>query len=372
MKKTEARTGAILTIDLKALVDNWRLLRDRVAPRQCAAVVKADAYGLGMNRVAQALWNAGCKVFFVAQIEEATTLRKRLREAEIHVLNGLLEGTESDFLAQNLIPVLNDIHQIRAWTQFCGQTPRPCDIHLDTGMSRLGLSPEETEQLIADTDLCQALAPSLIMSHLACADSPNHKMNSGQLEEFTTLRQRLDAAGLRAPGSIANSSGIFLGADYHFDLARPGVAIYGVNPTPDNPNPMAQVVRLQAKILQVRTIDTPRAVGYGATHRVWGPSRIATVGVGYADGFLRTISNRGRAFIKDHRAPVVGRISMDLTTLDVTAVPEQLTQPGCMVDLIGPHSTVDDVAQAAGTIGYEILTGLGNRFLRVYSNGPGA
>ncbi|GAB6053467.1 alanine racemase [Magnetospira thiophila] len=372
MGKADARANAILTIDLRALADNWRLLRDRVAPADCGAVVKADAYGLGIGPVSKALWEAGCRRFFVAQIDEALTLRKRLPEAEIHVLNGLLPGTAAEFHARNLIPVLNDLGQIEAWRKHVGDPPLPCDIHIDTGMSRLGLPADELQRLIEAPTLARGLKPRLIMSHLACADSPNHRLNAAQQEEFTSARKRLAQAGLSGDGSLANSSGIFLGPAFHFQTVRPGVALYGVNPTPDDPNPMAQVVRLQGKILQVRTIDTPRTVGYGATHRVWGPSRIATVGVGYADGFLRTIGNKGTAYIEDHRAPVVGRISMDLTTLDVTAIPVSLSEPGCLVDLIGPHNPVDSLATAAGTVGYEILTGLGTRYHRVYLEGASA
>ena len=201
--------------------------------------------------------------------------------------------------------------------------------------------------------------------HLACGDEPDHPLNRQQRDTFAAALARLPAA----PASLAASSGIFLGPDYHFDLVRPGVCLYGVNPQPGHPNPMAPVLQLQAKILQIRDVDTPQTVGYGATHRFAGPTRVATVAAGYADGYPRSLSGRGTAHFRDISVPVVGRVSMDLITLDVTRAPE--ARPGEMVDLIGPHHDVDALAAEAGTIGYEILTSLGRRYLRHYVNGGG-
>ena len=357
-------SGAVLTIDLDAIRANWRRLRDRLGATGCAAVVKADAYGLGVERVAPALADVGCRVFFVAHLDEGIQLRKLLPGAEIHVLNGLLPGSAGEFAAHGLIPVLNSLGNIDEWREFGrkdGDAPR-ADLHIDTGMARLGLPPSEVQILRESPDRLEGVKLRYLMSHLACADEPDHKLNQQQLSGL-----RAAQAGLPAlPVSFANSSGIFLGPDYHLDLARPGIALYGGNPAPGQPNPMEQVVRLQGKILQLRDVDTPQTVGYGASHRVAGRGRIATIAVGYADGYLRSLSNAGSGYLGDQRAPVVGRVSMDLITLDVTAIPRERCVPGAPVDLIGPHTPIDSVAAAAGTIGYEILTSLGSRYRRVY------
>jgi alanine racemase len=363
-----ARAGAILTIDLDAVADNYRRLCEKLDGAACAAVVKADAYGLGMARVAPALARAGAQTFFVAQLDEAIALRGMLPvEVEIFVLNGLAAGPATEFRAQRVHPVLNSLGEIDAWSAAAREagTGLPAAVHIDTGMSRLGLPADEVAALASDHGRLAGIDLRYLVSHLACADTPEHPLNAEQLAAFKDVRARLPGA----PASFANSSGIFLGAQYHFDLARPGVALYGVNPTPGKPNPMRQVVRLQGRILQLREIDPPRSVGYGATHRAAGSTRIATVAVGYADGYLRSLSNRGSAWLGDRRVPVVGRVSMDLITLDVTGVSAEATRPGALVDLIGPSLSADEVAEAAGTIGYEILTSLGRRYRRLYLGG---
>ncbi len=360
----EPTAYAVLDIDLDALVGNWRSLRDRLPQGAiCAGVVKADAYGLGMAKVAAALAAAGCRLFFVAQLGEAVALRHLLPDAEIAVLNGLLPGEAAAFAAHRLIPVLNDLGQIAAWRGTGGGLP--AIIHVDTGMARLGLPPGELARLAADPSLLAGLSLRAVMSHLACADEPSHPHNARQLAAFGAARAELPAA----PASLANSSGIFLGPAYHFDIARPGAAVYGVNPLPGRPNPMAQVVRLKGKILQTRDIDRGEFVGYGSTHRREGPGRIATVAVGYADGWLRSLSNRGSVAIAGQRVPLAGRISMDLMTIDVTALDPQAASPGNFAELIGPGHDIDAVAAEAGTIGYEILTALGSRYRRVYRGG---
>lgn len=371
---TNPFAAAVLTVDLGAVAANWRWLRDRVAGAACAAVVKADAYGLGAAKVGPALAAAGCKVFFVANADEGVALRAALNdgwpEAEIHVLGGLPAEAREAFVEHRLIATLNSLHDIDQWLS-CPSAqgkPPPANLHVDTGMCRLGLPPEELASLLASPARLAGLSLHSLISHLACADTPDHPLNQAQLERFRAARARLPAP--RA--SLANSSGILLGAAYHFDLVRPGSALYGINPTPGRPNPMAQVISLQGKILQVRNVDTPQTVGYGATHRCAGPTRLATVGVGYADGYPRSLSNSGHAYIGDVRVPIVGRVSMDLITLDVTAAAEPLSRPGMTVELIGPHHSVDTVAEAAGTIGYEILTSLGSRYRRVYRQGPAA
>lgn len=367
------RAGGVLRIDLSAITGNYRLLQGKLsAAASCGAVVKADAYGLGMTRVAPALAAAGCRDFFVALLDEAIALRAVLPDVDIHVFAGATAATAGEFIRHRLIPVLNHLGQI---ADFAGEARREqrrlaADIHLDTGMNRLGLPEAEVAALAADASLLDGLELRTVMSHLACADEPDHPLNGQQRDRFIAARARIKGfAGVRA--SLANSGGIFLGTGYHFDLARPGAALYGLTPHGGTPNPMAQVVRLQGRILQVREVDRPMTVGYGAAHRVMAKGRIATVGVGYADGYLHALTNRGHGFIGDIRVPVVGRVSMDLITLDVTQVPPALAAPNGLVDLIGPHCTPDELARQAGTIGYEILTSLGARYPRIYTGGAG-
>jgi alanine racemase len=369
-----ARAEGILTIDLDALAANYRLLRDRAAPAECAAAVKANGYGLGADKVVLALVEAGCRTFFVATAQEGVAVRHTLThhfdgvsaDAVIYVLNGP-EGVETVLVEHDLRPVLNSLGNISAWAD-CA---RRCNVslaaalHVDTGMARLGLPGDELDRLVAEPNRLESLRVTCLMSHLACADSPDHPLNRRQLDAFRSARERLPAGS----ASLANSSGIFLGSDYHWEMVRPGAALYGVAPSCGQPNPMAQVVRLEARILQVRKIDRGCTVGYGATHCAGRPERIATVAAGYADGYLRSLSNRGSGFIAGHHVPLVGRVSMDLITFDVSDVPEEHVFPGAMIELIGPDYPVDAVAADAGTIGYEILTALGTRYRRVYVGG---
>jgi alanine racemase len=363
-----ARAGAVLEIDLAAIAENWRRIKARLAPpTDCAAVVKADAYGLGMARVAPALAAAGCGLFCVATIDEGIALRRQVPGAEIAVFNGLLPRTGSEFSRARLIPVLNGLGQIAAWRANAATRRLPAMIHIDTGMSRLGLSAGDLARLAEDPALLSGIALRAVVSHLAVAEEPGHAKNAAQLALFRAALPRLP----RAPASLAASSGVFLGREYHFDFVRPGAALYGINPTPGAPNPMRQVLRLKGRILQVRDVDTGMTVGYGAAHRMERSGRIATVAVGYADGWLRSSSHRGSAGIAGQRVPVVGRISMDLLTIDVTGIDPSLIAPGSFVDLIDAEHDVDAVAAAAGTIGYEILTALGRRYHRVYHGGAG-
>ena len=361
--------AAVLSIDLDAIVANYRLLRDRAAGADCAAVVKADAYGLGVAPVARALAAAGCRRFFVAQLEEGMALRQVLAEPTIYVLNGPIPGSEPVFTDHKLVPVLNHLGQIDAWrahARACGRTLAAV-IHIDTGMNRLGLPPGEVDRLAAEPDRLDGIAPAAWMSHLVSAEVADDPRNRRQRDAFAASLSRLPPA----PASLANSSGVFLGPDFHLDMVRPGAALYGVSPVSGIRNPMAQPVSLAARILQLRDVDSPQTVGYGATHHVAGPGKIATVALGYADGFLRCLSNRGRCYIDDMPVPVVGRVSMDLITLDVTGVAPGRLAPGDVVEVLGPCNTVDAVAAAAGTIGYEILTALGRRYHRRYT-GAGA
>jgi alanine racemase len=360
---SQAAAGAILTIDLEALAENWRALRARLKQgAEAAAVVKADGYGLGAEQVASALAKAGCRTFFVARLEEGIRLRQALSKGErIFVLDGVLPGTASEFPAHGLIPVLNEPGQIKEWAALTQGQARAA-LHADTGMNRLGISQAELERLrprLEKAGLC------LVMSHLACSEEADNPKNAEQLGRFLEARKNLS----HLPASLSNSSGIFLGSDYHFDLVRPGVALYGVNPTPGQPNPMRQIVELKARIVQVRDVDLPETVGYGATHQVLGKSRIATVAVGYADGWPRSLSNRGFGALAGVRVPLVGRVSMDLMTFDVTKAPGDAAKPGGFITLLGDGASVDEVADLAGTIGYEILTNLGPRYFRKYVGG---
>jgi alanine racemase len=347
-----AQSGAVLSVDLDAIAGNWLMIKSRLATGcRSAAVLKADGYGLGAVPIARALSKAGCTRFFVATLDEAIALRAALSEPEIIVLNGVEAETVGIFRAHRLIPMLNSPLQLGAWG-----AAGPCALHIDTGMSRLGVTLNEAHALTPPPDLL------LISSHLACADEPDQPMNRQQLREFAALRPLFP----RIEASLAASSGIFLGPEWHADWVRPGAALYGVNPTRGLANPMAQVVRLEAKILQIREIDQGGTVGYGATHRAGGKARLATVAVGYADGLMRCLSNRGHGFVGDKRVPLVGRISMDLTVFDVSSVAQADLAPGATIQLIGPGNTIDDLAEAAGTIGYEILTSLGPRLHRRY------
>lgn len=368
------RAGAVLTIDLDAIAANWRVYADlaRASGGEAGAVVKAQAYGLDAAHAAPALHLAGCETFFVASISEGIELREILgaitdASPAIHVFNGLMDGAERDFVEHGLTPVLNTLAEIDAWRAFgtgYGQA-LACDLHIDTGMARLGLDSRELAQIIAEPGRLSDLNLDVAISHLTCAEDPKDPQNAHQLERF---RQALMPVN-PARASLANSSGAFLGPEYHFDLMRPGAALYGVNPMPGTPNPMAQVVRLQGKILQTRTIDTPQGVGYGSTHQAASGARIATISVGYADGYPRSLSNAGDVYFGEHRASIVGRVSMDLITVDISDIPDDLTRPGMLADLIGPLNSVDDVAAKAGTIGYEILTQLGRRYHRVFTGG---
>jgi len=364
MDGIDPRRGGRLDIDIGAVAENYRTLKQRFTGSECAVAVKADAYGLGLAHVAPALANAGARTFFVAFVSEALALRTMLPDARIAVLNGFAQEALDDFLHHDLIPVLNHLGDIAGWAasaRLAGRT-LPAYVQLDTGMSRLGLEPSEVDSLVDGPDMLSGIEVLAWMTHLACADDPAHPLNEQQRTQLVEATSRLPGA----PLSLCNSSGIFLGQNYHFDIARPGSALYGICPVPGNSNPMRQPVRLHCPIIQVRTIPAGAIVGYGAAHTVTRPSRIATIPVGYADGIIRSLSNRGEMRIGDHAVPVVGRVSMDLITLDITDVPESLAQPGQMVEVIGPHMTPDAIAERAGTIGYEVLTALGRRFDRHY------
>ncbi len=347
--------GAVLEIDLGAVCANWRMLGARHGSGPVAGVVKADAYGLGAAQVAPALFAAGCRHFFVAHLSEALALRDLVPGAMVAVLNGALPGTEEVFAARGIVPVLGSLDAIAHWG-----ARGPAILQVDTGMRRLGLDPTEIATVRAEPARLAGMELLYVMTHLVSSEVPGDAENARQAAAF-------GAACTAVPGvprSFANSSGLFLGDAFASDLARPGAALYGINPTPGQPNPMRPVVRLRTQVLQVREIATGDAVGYNATWQAARASRIATAYVGYADGWPRSLSSRGHAIFDGRAVPLVGRVSMDLTTYDVTDFPA--VGPGSWLDLIAPDMPVDAVAEAAGTNGYEILTRLGARYARVY------
>ncbi len=356
------RAGAVLEVDLAAIIANWRLLCTLHPSGPVAGVVKADGYGLGAIHVASALYAAGCRHFFVALLDEALAIHQLVPDAMVAVLGGLIPGSEADYVAHNVVPVLGSLAEVDAWTKLARSCGRrlPALLHIDTGMSRLGLDERELALLQQDHARLDGIELSYVMTHLVSSEAANDPLNHHQRERFAAA-----CAGLPlAPRSFANSSGIFLGAGWGSDLARPGAALYGISPTPDAPNPMRLAVQLRARVLAVREVPSGSGVGYNATWHAERPSRIATAGIGYADGLHRTLSNRGQAFFDGKPVPLVGRVSMDLTTFDVTEVPGVV--PGTWLEIIGPAQTPDDIAVAMGTNGYEVLTSLGCRFHRIY------
>ncbi|ESY80571.1 alanine racemase [Mesorhizobium sp. LNHC221B00] len=360
---SEAAAGAILTIDLGAIRENYRRLKAQLGGVRCAGVVKADGYGLGAAQVASALMKDGCDTFFVALLAEGISLRKAIGAGpDIYVLNGLPPGSEPEAVAAGLCAVINSGAQLKAWRAAAHGAGRqfPAAIQVDSGMSRLGMAPAEVEAVVKDTGAFAGIDVRYVMSHLACADEPRHPANEQQRLAFERLRALLP----EAPASLANSSGIFLGPRYHYDLARPGAALYGINPTPGAPNPMLPVVRLQAKVAQTRGIEKGTGVGYGHSYHAEGPRSLATISFGYADGWLRRSASA--AWFEGVRLPFLGRVSMDSIILDISALPPGKLREGDLVELLGPSQSVDDAAGHAGTIGYEILASLGTRFHRRY------
>ncbi|AOX18291.1 alanine racemase [Kozakia baliensis] len=368
MNNFQSRAGGWLQIDLPAIAENYRRLRSHVGRNvSVGAAVKADAYGLGIAQVAPVLHNAGCRHFFVATVDEGVVLREHIGpDAKIFQLNGPMPGAENVVLAADLHPVLNSREQIAGWRHLAKQQgrPLPCVLQIDSGMSRFGLSEADIRALGAD-DALEGLQIELVMSHLACADEPSHPQNAAQLSRFRALRAHLPEAS----SSLAASSGIFLGPDFHFDLVRPGYALYGGNPVLGHPNPMRNVVTLHARLIQDRVIEAGTAVGYSARFVAQRPSRIATLAIGYADGLPRAAGDIATAIHParpDVKLPVIGRVSMDCMALDVTDLGDMDLPPGTCFELIGTHRPLDDVASGLDTIGYELLTSLGRRHHREY------
>src|SRR3954467_3728816 len=356
----ESEAGGILTIDLAAIAANWRALRDRAAPAQCAAVIKAEGRGCGSEQVASTRGNAGCETFFVANLAEARRARAVAAGAMVYVLNGLLPGTAAAYADANLRPVLGSIAELEEWSAFRAASGwrGEAALHFDTGMNRLGFPHEEAAQIAGRLGRDGGIA--LVLSPFACSED-DHPLNAIQMERFRAVRAQFPGIA----GSLSNSSGIFLGKQAHHDLVRPGVAHYGANPTPGKPNPMQSVVTLEARVIQLRQVEQGATVGYSATWTAQRPTRVAVVSVGYADGFLRAASasdkkSGAEAIVAGQRCPIAGRVSMDLIAMDVTEV-RSPPQRGELVTLLGQEIGVDDLAERAGTIGYEVLTSLGRR-----------
>lgn len=357
--------AARLTVRLGAVAANYRECARAAGPAAVAGVVKADAYGLGMVPVATTLVGAGCDSFFVGRLEEGIALRPAVPEARIFVLDGAHPATVPALIAHRLTPVLNSLDEIAIWSDAARarRTTLDAALHIDTGMNRLDLPPADLSTLAAEAAMrLSGIRLVLVMSHLACADDPAHAMNTLQLARFKDALAMLPPA----PASLASTGGVLLGKDYAFDMVRPGIGLYGGNPHASRPNRFAVAAVLTGRILQRRRIDKGQSVGYGATYRSGRPSVLATVAMGYADGLMRAIGNGGEGAIGGTRVPVVGRVSMDLITLDVGGVPESLSAPGGSVEFLGDTIALEQLAEAAGTVNYEILTSISPRVPRRY------
>lgn len=370
-RDAHASAGGVLTIDLAAIAANWKKLESKGVPSECAAVVKAGAYGCELTPVVTTLTAAGCKTFFVATLDEAKGVRAVAPKAAIYVLDGFFSGTGERIATLNAMPVIGDMGELAEWDAYRATSGwlGGAAIHIDTGMNRLGLSVGEAEGLLPRLNTVNP-GISLVMSHLACAETLGHAMNAKQVTAFREIASRFSGV----PASLANSSGIFLGPNFLFDMTRPGAALYGVNPTPEADNPMQQVIDLKARIVLVRNVPKGDTVGYGARWTARRDSRIAVVTAGYADGYFRAAGGidgtRGaEAIVGGKRCPIAGRISMDLLAIDVTDVPTPVRR-GHMATLIGDGITVDELGHHFDTIGYEVLTSLGTRYARVYKPAP--
>src|SRR5215831_2636577 len=365
--------GGILTIDLGAIAANWFELGRRAMPSECAAVIKANGYGCGIEPVARVLAGAGCKTFFVADLSEARRVRAVVAEPAIYVLNGLLPGTTAAFADIQARPVIGSLVELAEWDTFCAvnEWRGGAALHVDTGMNRLGISVNEAAAL-APRIRAEKHGITLLMSHLVCADQPDHPLNEQQMKLFREVR--LLYRGI--PGSLANSSGIFLGSAAHCDMVRPGAALFGVNPTPGHGNPMRPVIELWARVVQVRTVQKGETIGYNAIWTAKHAARIAVVAAGYADGYPRAASATddapgADAIVAGNRCPLAGRVSMDLLAIDISALPDHSVRRGDVVTLIGGDIGVDALAAAAGTIGYDVLVNLGQRYHRRYQTDGG-
>jgi alanine racemase len=366
-----AAANGVLSVDLDAIVANWRKLEKTAVPAECAGVIKADAYGCGTGPVARALAGAGCKTFFVATLDEARVARAAVPSAVIYVLDGFFQNCGDAYAKIDVRPVIGDLNELAEWDVFCRRSgwAGGAAIHIDTGMNRLGLTITEAQGIVPRINAGDH-GITLVMSHLACAESLNHPLNARQLAAFREIASLFSGV----PASLSNSSGVFLGPPFQFDMVRPGAALYGINPTPEADNPMQPVVDLKARIVQTRNVDRGDSIGYGGTWTARRPTRLAIVSAGYADGYFRaggsSDGTRGaEVVVAGKRCPIAGRVSMDLMAIDVTELEKNAARRGHMATLIGEGITVDELAHHFGTIGYEVLTSLGPRYARVYKGG---
>jgi alanine racemase len=361
LERLEAPAGGRFTVDLAALVRNWRALARASAPAETGAAVKADAYGTGIERTAAALAGAGCRTFFVALPAEGVRVRAAAPDADVYVLNGFTAGAGALYRARRLRPVIGTPAEIADWLGETGGLGEPVAIHVDTGMNRLGLTLAEAGALAADPATRARLRPALVMSHLACADVPDHPLNGLQMERFAAARRLFPDL----PGSLANSAAIAALPAARHDLVRPGIALYGGRWAASAP-PLETVATLEARVIQVREIAAGESVGYGAAYTATRPSRIAILGLGYADGYPRSAAREGAvAAVAGRLVPLAGRVSMDLLAVDVTDLPDRDLR-GRWVELFGPTVPLDAVAARCGTIGYELLASVGARVERRY------
>ncbi|OPZ00261.1 alanine racemase [Bradyrhizobium sacchari] len=354
-----------MTVDLAALRRNFQRIASIANPARVAGVVKADAYGLGAIQVAGTLLGAGCKDFFVAHAEEAVALRPHLPSgAQLFVLNGLLPGAEAVCASAAVTPVINSLTQLHRWRARARVERRrlPAVLQFDTGMSRLGFAPAERAAVRMEIAQSPELEVLYVMSHLASADEPTRAQNVAQLAEMEKVAKEFAPL----PVCFANSGGVLMGSDYHGSLVRPGIALYGGAPQLGVANPMEPVVSLSIAVVQTRRVPSGTMVGYSGTHLTSDCTRLATLCAGYADGLPRSLSGRGAVYFHGHRLPIVGRVSMDSMTVDISDLPDDALDLGSLVEVIGPHQTLEMLATDAGTISYEILTGLGSRFFKSY------
>ena len=363
----EGRTAARVLVDLAALAGNYRAIGSATAA-EVAGVVKADCYGLGVSDIARALYEAGCRTFFTAFGHEAVELRRILDDVEIFVLMPRAGGEAHLLHEHRLIPCLFDLDGVDRWIGSAAAhgAPGRAALHVETGIHRLGLGREELDTLLGDRSRRSRLDVALLMSHLACADEPSAPANRRQLDRFRAVRGAFPAA--RA--SLANSAGTFLGSDYHFDLLRPGIALYGHDPHYAHITPRVRpVATLEARLGQIATVEPGESVGYGGVATCGGARRIGVVLAGYADGIPRALYRPGRRFevvVAGYRAPLFGTVSMDMVTIDLSSVPEDAVGVGAWVEIFGPNAPIERVAEQAGTIPYEILTGIGPRVERIH------
>lgn len=355
---------ATLTINLGNIIKNYKAIKKFVGPKvQVAPAVKCNAYGLGMEQIAKALHKNGCKEFYVARLEEGIKLRKIIKHCRIYVIDGVTKGEEEIFLKANLIPVLNNQEQINCWTNHARKHKKKlqCCVHVDSGMTRLGIDSHLADKALSALANTTHLQVEYVLSHLACSDEKTSAMNQKQLDFIRSIEQKFP----QFKYSFANSDGVSLNKSYHFDQVRPGIIIYGGN------KKYLPAVQLTAPIIDIHSIqnnDLRTSVGYGATYQLSEGTVIATIPIGYGDGYFRRLGNKGYCFINDMKVKIVGRISMDLICLDISHVPDSFRKIGQIVELIGPHISIEEIASLADTINYEVLTALGNRYERIYIN----